>query len=369
MANNLTNTPPLAYPAVSIVIPMYNTEKYVGACLTSILNQTFQNFEVIVVDDCSTDKSCAVVESFIPKFGGRLKLYRSEVNHGPAIPSNRGISLSRGKYVYVVDSDDLILSDALEILVKYAENYNVDMVHMDLGWKFIRNSEKPLPKREDVDIVGWHGDTFVNKPTLESPNLIERTAKLCKNGYGWTAFSKFVKRDLLIENNIIFPDMRTSQDIVWVIEAIFCSKNILTVPNPLYIHRDNLTSNTRTKRTTEQHLHFYLDASVKGMKTLLDFFDTQKFFKENPQCSLAIMDFWNGIHLNCVIRNVASMPPEKIYEILKETFIEKFGDYGNLIAYFCQFSNLMMYRLRLSEQRTINLEKQYRELQLKLSPA
>ena len=57
-------------PAVSIVIPMYNTEKYIGECLDSILAQTFQDFEVIVVDDCSADKSCDVVESYLPKFNG-----------------------------------------------------------------------------------------------------------------------------------------------------------------------------------------------------------------------------------------------------------------------------------------------------------
>ena len=57
-----------ATPAVSIIIPMYNTEKYIGECLDSILAQTFTDYEVIVVDDCSTDKSCEVVESYVPKF-------------------------------------------------------------------------------------------------------------------------------------------------------------------------------------------------------------------------------------------------------------------------------------------------------------
>ena len=55
-------------PAVSIIIPMYNAEKYIGECLDSILAQTFQDFEVIIVDDCSTDNSCAIVESYLPKF-------------------------------------------------------------------------------------------------------------------------------------------------------------------------------------------------------------------------------------------------------------------------------------------------------------
>ena len=73
-------------PAVSIVIPMYNAEKYIGECLDSILAQTFQDFEVIVVDDCSTDKSCDVVESYLPKFnrGGveKLSLLHCSFNSG-----------------------------------------------------------------------------------------------------------------------------------------------------------------------------------------------------------------------------------------------------------------------------------------------
>ena len=63
--------PKKTIPAVSIIIPMYNTEKYIGECLDSILAQTFQDFEVIVVDDCSTDNSAAIVESYLPKFNAK----------------------------------------------------------------------------------------------------------------------------------------------------------------------------------------------------------------------------------------------------------------------------------------------------------
>ena len=70
---------------------MYNAEKYIGACLDSILAQTFKNFELIVVDDCSTDSSCTIVDSYTKKFGGRLKLVHTEENSGGcAVPRNVG---------------------------------------------------------------------------------------------------------------------------------------------------------------------------------------------------------------------------------------------------------------------------------------
>ena len=87
----------LSSPAVSVIIPMYNAENYIGECLDSLLGQTFQNFELIVVDDCSTDSSCEIVESYIPKFDGRLKLYHTEKNTGSGlIARNIGLDYASG---------------------------------------------------------------------------------------------------------------------------------------------------------------------------------------------------------------------------------------------------------------------------------
>ena len=92
-------------PAVSIIIPMFNADKYIAECLNSLLAQTLQNLEVIVVDDCSTDSSHALVESYIPKFGGRLKLSRMKKNSGSsALPHNKGFALSRGEYIFSMDA-------------------------------------------------------------------------------------------------------------------------------------------------------------------------------------------------------------------------------------------------------------------------
>lgn len=342
---------------------MYNTEKYIGACLTSILSQTFQNFEVIVVDDCSTDNSCAIVESFIPKFGGRLRLIRSEVNRGPAIPSNIGINLSRGKYVYQMDSDDLLVNNALESLYRYAEDFDVDVVHMNVGFKFIRNSEKSFPNREDLDIVGWHGGPFVEKPTLESDDIGERAKKISRNGVGWTAWEKLVKRDLLMENDISFANMRNCQDLLWVIEVFSVAKKILSIPEPLYIHRANPTSNTHLKRTIEQKLHFSLTATNVGLKILEEFLSSKKFFQENPQYKWEIMRFFESASFNDTRREFQENPPYKIHEILKPKFTELFGENGALISYLVDSSHFLRWNLTQMSQRIVQLENQLKELQ------
>ena len=116
--------------AISIVVPMYNVEKYIGECLESILAQTFQDFEVIVVDDCSTDKSVEIAESYTKKFGDRLKIYINEQNSGASATRNKGLWLSRGEYVFFMDSDDLILPDGLEKTYKIAKYFDVDVVNI-----------------------------------------------------------------------------------------------------------------------------------------------------------------------------------------------------------------------------------------------
>ena len=119
-------------PAVSIVIPMYNVERYIGKCFDNILAQTFQDFEVIVVDDCSTDNSFALAESYVEKFGGRMILLKLEKNSGgAAIPRNIGLKYSRGKYIFFVDPDDFFVETALEILYTAATQYSADVVQRE----------------------------------------------------------------------------------------------------------------------------------------------------------------------------------------------------------------------------------------------
>ena len=119
-------------PKISVIIPMYNAEKYIRQCLISVLASKFNDYEVLVVDDCSTDNSVAEVKKLLPHFDGRLKIFATEKNsRGAGVPRNIGIKNSSGKYVTFIDNDNMILPDALENLFETAETYGADVVHTE----------------------------------------------------------------------------------------------------------------------------------------------------------------------------------------------------------------------------------------------
>lgn len=122
---------------------MYNSEKYIGECLTSLANQTFQNFDVIVVDDCSTDNSRKVVQSFSETFSGRLKLKKMSKNSGcPRLPRNTALDMARGKYIYFLDSDDLLTETAIENFIMSQKNSMRMSFHIEKYFAFLNEAGK-----------------------------------------------------------------------------------------------------------------------------------------------------------------------------------------------------------------------------------
>jgi glycosyltransferase involved in cell wall biosynthesis len=109
-------------PKVSVVIPAYNCEKYFPEAIESSLNQSFQNFEIIAIDDCSTDGTWNVIQNYAKK-DGRVRAYKNEKNLGIAGNRNLGVSLATGKYLAWQDADDISLPTRLEKQVRYLETH------------------------------------------------------------------------------------------------------------------------------------------------------------------------------------------------------------------------------------------------------
>lgn len=112
-------------PLVTIITPSYNSKKYIIETIDSVLNQTYTNFEMLIIDDCSNDGSYDLIKNYI-KYDDRIKLYRLEKNSGcPAIPRNYALKLTKGEYIAFLDSDDIWHNQKLELQIEYMLKYDI----------------------------------------------------------------------------------------------------------------------------------------------------------------------------------------------------------------------------------------------------
>ena len=115
-------------PLVSVIMPVYNCERFLTEAIESVISQSYQNWELLIVDDGSKDKSVSIIEAYVEK-DSRIRLYKNESGeHGPGIARNYGMEHISGKYTYFIDSDDWIEKDLLQDTVTLAEKTNADIV-------------------------------------------------------------------------------------------------------------------------------------------------------------------------------------------------------------------------------------------------
>lgn len=308
---------------MSVIIPMYNAENFIAEGLESILAQTFRDFEVIVVDDCSTDNSRAVVESYLGKFDGRLKIFSTEKNSGSgALPRNKGMSFSRGEYIFFMDNDDLITPTALEELYTLAKDFDADVVQCEKNYQLTADS---------VSIQG--SETVILTPKLEPENLAERVQKIFEGHYNISQWNKLVRRDLIFENELFFPNTRHADDMIWTWGLLFLAKRFLYVPNLVYIQRLTKNSITRKERTSQQKISFWLNPLINGLKTLDNFMSRQDFFRQNPQYRCALLENFIHIVLANMFEASRNFSLPDIYEIIRQEYGKSFGENDLLTSF------------------------------------
>ena len=323
-------------PAVSVIVPMFNEEKYLPVCLESILIQTLTDFEVIVVDDGSTDQSLSVAENFLDRFDGRLKVVALEQNTGSgAIPRNVGLDLSHGKYIYFVDADDLVVDNALETLFNAAETFGAGVVYPDCGFVC---GEDIIPTK--IDVAAWDANNIVEEPTFDPDNLSERVENFLSLRYRWPPWAKFIRRDLLVDNDIKFPRMRISEDIIWTFKLACTAKKFLRIPEPLYVQRRQKTSMTRRKRLPEDDITFWTNPLIHGVDYLNEFMNGFEFFSQSNDVRLRVLDLFATIHFNHMSAAFKSMDATEVYEIFLREFSKSDGKHNALIAYLLTMNNL-----------------------------
>lgn len=240
-----------ANPKISIIIPMFSVEKFIQTCLESILQQTFRDFEVIIVDDGSTDRSVEIVESFDDP---RLKFYRRAKNFGRSAARNFGLELSSGEYIFFMDDDDAILPNAIEILVTAAEESQAEVVYMN---SFVETDSEDFSMSSEFRVERKFSRN--PKPRWMSENLIERlNEEYIHGGTMVNTWSRICRRDFLIDNEIFFPLIPRNEDGAVHLAILCFAKKILVLDVCCYVYRSH--SNNSMHASAAKHMILTLES-------------------------------------------------------------------------------------------------------------
>lgn len=228
-------------PDISVIIPVYNVEKYIRQCLESVAAQTFKDIEVIIVDNNSPDNSVQVIKEFTEKYSNFKAYKRIGGRQGGA--RNEGIKQASGKYLMFLDSDDYIKPNAIEKLVKVAEENAADMTGcltdfvgpegnlikfgFDSKMDFIIDAQKD-GKKKMLQIVGNMGGAGL----------------------------KIIKRSVIANNHIFFPENVPYEDVAFISTCALLSNKYVQIPLSLWNYRYLPTSITNTKSELGPKSHF-----------------------------------------------------------------------------------------------------------------
>ena len=328
-------------PQISVIIPMYNVEDYVGECLDSLLCQTFQDFEVIIVDDCSTDGSREVVKNYLPKFDGKLRLIESEKNSGCcSIPRRIGMKYATGKYVFFLDSDDMIIKTAFERLYNIAEKFQADVVQCE---KFFA-SETPHLKSATLTIRSFKPSGYVTVPTLDTEN-IKRRIEACRRGeYVWMDWTRLVRRDFMLENGIEHPPILYEEDLLFTIYCISCAKRYVKIPDTVNIYRYRPNSVMHSRYSLIGYVRKWTSVLATGFSHCDKFLSSVEYYKQHPEVKYLALDILVQDIFSKLVKIYKNFSPSLLDDMIREEFA-KVGDNSAMAAFFFNMSILSSLKL------------------------
>ncbi len=244
-------------PEISLIVPIYNVEKYLVKALVSIENQTFKNFEAILVDDGSTDKSIEIIKKFCDK-NENFKFIQQE-NRGPAAARNAALEISTGKYIAFMDSDDFIEPEFLERMYTAAEENNADIACCNFKLYYPEKDAKvQLPLNSIKGI-------YTKKQALKKLILDVRIH--------YFVWNKLIKRNLISDNNFKFDEMYF-EDISASPKLFFYANKIVVISDALYNYTSRETSILHSINTAK------VNDFIKSLGSIRNFLENKNAYKD-----------------------------------------------------------------------------------------
>ena len=314
---------------------------------------------MIIVDDCSTDNSRAVVESYAEKFGGRLLIGRTSENSGGcAVPRNVGLPFSCAEYLFFMDGDDLITPTALEELYLQAKKFDADVVHCD---KFYQISDEFTISPEFRKILKpmnyLPGDnTLLKEPCIWKNNFEERINFFTQRKLCWNVWLQLVRREFFMDNKLRFCDIY-AEDMIFTICALCCAANYVVVPNVIYFYRIRQDSISTGNVEVQNKIHRQIKALKCGIRYLDEFFCAHEFFSERPYLKYALFNtFVQEMlgHLNAVY---AQIPAYALDELVRQ----EFGEDSVLETFIFNIMNVQRLQLLKTQYQFNQLAAQIRQ--------
>ena len=212
---------------VSIIMPVYNVEKYIEKSLNSLVNQTLKDIEIIIVNDGSKDNSKEIIKKYEEKYKDKIKYYEKE-NGGSADARNYGISHATGEYIAFVDSDDYVETNIYEKMYNKAKEEDSSIVECDFYWEY------PNKKKLDSNKI------YLNKKEML---LFTRVVP----------WNKLIKRDILNSNKIFFPKGLRYEDVEFTYKLVPYCEKVSFVKEPLvhYVQRKTSVSYEYNEKTRD----------------------------------------------------------------------------------------------------------------------
>lgn len=240
---------------ISVIIPVYNVEKYLEACLDSVLAQSLRDIEVLCIDDASTDGSPEILHRYAER-DARVRLFANEENRGPAYSRNVGLKHATGAYVYFLDSDDLVPGDALQEIYEASSHGEMDAVMFDIenlledGWE--RNGVRKVNRYQRVAPGVYAGrDLYVL--LCETEELVLLTCTCC-----W-------RRTFLMSHQLAFHAGFLHEDVAFSFCAMLLAQSVRVIPVYGYIYRrraDSISTRADSMKMLLGNLAAYLDESA-----------------------------------------------------------------------------------------------------------
>ena len=336
------------FPAISVIIPMYKVEPYIKICVDSVLNQTFQDFEIIIVDDASPD-NCYEICQQLYRNNENIKIVRHKQNQGLGFARNTGVKYARGKYIYFLDSDDLILPNTLAKLYEAAEKSNADVVHMTKWYETIPdNVDERRELRVNVKTEPDWKEGYLNT------DLLQRLSIHWKDYNTWSmTWLNFYRSDFLKKHNMKFANM-ISEDETFAFATYCFAERFFKIPFPAYIYRKR--KNSIMSSDSIDKLSDVVTSLIIGIRYIKKIMKKVPIFSANTSLKwFCIEILFNRFYGNFIFQHYRNGSINiNLDEAVKKSLNETYGENTEFVKYL--FHNYYDIRQKLIQ---VTNENQY----------